>query len=690
MRIAAPALPLLLALAVAAPSHPGLASPHGTLPPPGPPVDPRPPQFTPGDTGKGVGGAGPTTPGPNPPGAPAGPASPAPGGATPGSSPGLPTTPGGEAVDHTSWVSWWWYNRHPYLNVRARALEPDVVSEGDEEFYLGHGQRPVKAGKRAPRESDRFAAASALREILEGDAHTSIHTASLLALAKLGEEVGSGVRSRDLIRPYLTHSNQTVAEVAALSLGVLGDRGSAILLADLVEGNAPAQGEAPSKRTRAFAAFALGAMADRNPREDLRRFVASRLFQALAAGESRQTEIEVACVTALGLVPLKPDPLYALEGDARRSPASCRQAQVDWLLELVADPDRNHLVRAHAITASARLMEGVHQPAAWRERCLGELLSLMGPRSKAEREVVQSSILALGRLADSDEDAMDRRIREALREATARTGSPIARRFAMMSLAQASGLPGQGAGDPLSGLAGTRKRLLEQLGSGPSAGRSWAALALGVLERSLADRGIAPSADVELAVRSVLSDTRSPELVGACSIALGLMRDPEAIPLLLDRMTSVSDDQTLGYVVVALGMLNAREAVERIQELVRSARYRPLLLERAAIGLGLMGEVQLVPDLCAMLEAARSQASQASIASALGQIGDTRSVAPLIAMLRDESLTDGARDYAAVAIGRVCDRFLLPWNTGMSTGVNYMARTAGLTNSEGDGVLDVL
>ena len=82
---------------------------------------------------------------------------------------------------------------------------------------------------------------------------------------------------------------------------------------------------------------------------------------------------------------------------------------------------------------------------------------------------------------------------------------------------------------------------------------------------------------------------------------------------------------------------------------------------------------------------------QAAIASGLGFIGDSRSIDPLVAMLkRKEGLTDTARGFSAVALGIVADKELLPWNAKLSADMNYRASVSTLQGEGGTGILDIL
>jgi HEAT repeat protein len=77
------------------------------------------------------------------------------------------------------------------------------------------------------------------------------------------------------------------------------------------------------------------------------------------------------------------------------------------------------------------------------------------------------------------------------------------------------------------------------------------------------------------------------------------------------------------------------------------------------------------------------------VASALGFIGDRRTIEPLKRMLQNEQLTPLSRAFAAVALGGVGDKEKLPWNSKLSTNMNYRAAVDTLTDKTA-GILDIL
>jgi len=298
-------------------------------------------------------------------------------------------------------------------------------------------------------------------------------------------------------------------------------------------------------------------------------------------------------------------------------------------------------------------------------------------------------------IGDCDGDELDADIRKALAEVPDNINDRLARNYALIALAQVGGRPGTGA-DPVAGLDPKDKQnpravLMNQLAKAQSATRPWAALGLAILERNLDDAKQPTSLDSKRALREALRDSKSPAEVGGYAVAVGIVKDEESKGALRDKLENMSDDESRGYCAIGLGLMDDRQAIEQIQGVIRKSKYKPELLKQAAIGLGLLGDKSIVTDLITMLGEATGLSSQAAISSALGFIGDARSVDPLIAMLQDSGKTALARGFAAAALGIVADKEELPWNTKISVNINYKANTTTLTSPHtGNGILDIL
>lgn len=657
----------------------------------------------PGDVtppGGGGGGGAPGVPGAGSPGGPgsgapgtgttAGPSAPLGTGGTPGASTG-----GVEAgPDITAWQYWWNFNREPYLRLKER-LQSGVTT-GSDEFFLGQGQQqPSLDSLRATRERIREEVVPALLRVLDEARSNDVQSGCMIALARIGDGLGedglplSGIGERLVSR--LDDANQELAETAALALGILGDGGHVALLEavladdrERLRASGVAATSALSMRTRAFAAYGLGQLGSRLPFEE-RHAVVAALQRALERERgAAQPDVAMAVVAALGLTPLPTTPTT--------EDGSPRAAQVRHLLELYADPSRPELVRAHVPVALARLLSDGSTDAET-TRAVVQVLSADLDEHEGERGALeQSAVLALGQLADCGASPHAVAARALLMRKAAEDADEQVRYFALIALGQIGARPGAIRDwSGLEGPDGVRAFLLQRLSSGKIAIRSWAGLALAVLERGLDDSGGPRSDDARAALVACLVESRNPEQIGALAIACGLVRDRRAGAPLRAVLDTIGDAEARGNVCVALGLLGEVGAKPAIADVIERSRYQADLLKSAAIGLGLMGDRDVALRLVALLEDAVGLASQASIASALGFIGDDRSIRPLLALLTDTEKTALARAFAAAALGIVGDKDDLPWGSRYSVDVNYRANVATLIDPRGTlGLLNLL
>lgn len=622
-----------------------------------------------------------------PPGTPS-PAAPAPSGGT-----GGPVTANVGAArtepDTSVWQLWWGYNNAAYIDIK-RAVHSSDLLRGSASFFLGGPSPNRPPDLLVPtREVIEQRVVPALLRVLNEERDADIVTGALVALAKIGESAAHPTRMSEQISAFLTDDNQEVAETAAISLGILADRGSVEMLTNLLLDRPAARkllgkSEVPW-RTRAFAAFGLGLIGNQVEEEALRVAIVNTLCDALSSGllELAIPDVAVACLSALGLVPLS-------TAVTASGVAACgRVRQIDWLLAFGRRTDLDDHVRAHLPTAAARLLIGA--PASWGlKRRLGESwIEDLSGAPKVSRAVKQSSVLALGRVGFPNDEPFECAIRAALLRASRESRNVEVRRFVLVAMAQIGSRAADN--DVEQKIASEiRDHLTDRLQRGVGDVRSWAALALGVLGRSPSESASQVELRTDRLLVAALGEARAPRDVGACAIACGMRQQKAAGLALLKKLAEVSDDEARGYITLALGMTGATEALEPIEKVVRRSKYRPELLRQAAIGLGLLGDKDVVPELIDMLVRATSLSSQASIAHGLGAIGDARSIDPLIEMLGDSATTPRARAFAAVALGIVSDKEALPWNAKLSSGVNYRANTTTLTDGRGAGILEIL
>ncbi len=686
--------------------------PGDTVPPGGGGGSGSPAPGTPGPTAPGTPGPGtPSTPGPGSAGSPGG--APSGGGAA-----GAPLSRAGAQAgpDLSIWDFWWGFNKEPYLNLRQKIRAGGAVTGGDD-FWLGRGQQDQAKDTLRPSEAAiRNVVVPALLEALAKESAVDIVTGALIALAKIGDVATEDGKSPfvDVIAPFLLSGNQQVSETAAVALGILADERSLPLLVALMKderaGRKAVGGKEVPFRTRAFATYGLGLIGHRTKLNEVRQDVAQHLVDILEAPEFAQRDIKVAALNALGLVPLDWSPSQdSVDPSSNRRHVVSRTALVQYIADYM-DPaeeransgTRHWFTRTHGPIALGRLLQGETLPAeaeASFRYSVEVLLRMADQHSREMRETQWSALIGMGMIANAGRSSdkgdwqgkLNDRMLARLLEVAKTSAHDQGEFFALIGLAQAGGRPGSGEqGTVLE--ATVEKKLLELQAGARGQKQPWSGLALGVFGRQLQDSGRAFASALPNQLVEQFRREKSPELIGAYALALGLIRWQDARGLLIQRFTQDfgGNDEARGYIAVGLGLMEAREAIEPIQRVLRESKYRPELLRQAAIALGLLGDKSVVPDLLGMLREARGLSSQSAIASALGTIGDARSIDPLVAFLGNDQYTDTARAFAAVALGIVCDKEDLPWNAKLAINVNYRANVLTLTSPEGTGILDIL
>ncbi len=681
----------------------------------------------PGDTvppGAGGGGGGggaapgapapgaPTTPAPTTPGTPAAaPGTPA-GTPAPGQAQGPMTQGGGDAgPDLTRWDFWWGFNKDPYLNLKSHIHDGNIQT-GSAEFFLGHGQKEqAKETLRPTKEQIDNVVVPALLEALAKERHNDIVTGAMIALAKIGDDQDESGESRfqkEIVK-FLDDSSQEIAETAAVALGILADEGSIEILVELMNdgpmGRKAVGSTQVSLRTRAFAAYGLGLLGYRSGDNELRKQIAEHLADVLTSPSFATRDIKIAAMVAFGLT--RVDAVEAVpelsedEMKGNLPHVVSRQAQLTFLLDYFNERNvrankstRHYLVRAHAPRSMAMLLEDLTGEEAKTQRTAVAEMLMEAVRDRSDytqRELKMSAALALGQIGNCDDDgskAIDNKIRASLREVASK-GRQQARRFSLIALSQIGARAGIGE-KPWGGREEVESALTKTLGRGKVQLKPWAGLAIGVQSWDLLEAGQSLDTTSILALQSATKDCRRPADIGAYVLGLGMSKNVDAINLIMDKLDYFTgDDEARGYCCVALGLIGDPRPVEQIQVLIEEAKYRPDLLKQAAISLGLLGDKAIVPKLVDMLANAKGMATQAAIATALGQIGDRNSIEPLVEMLQSPKMTGGARGFAAVALGIVCDKEMLPWNSKIGQDINYRANSTTLTGG-GTGILDIL
>lgn len=568
------------------------------------------------------------------------------------------------------WTFWWEFEKDAFLDAK-RTLH---AVEG----IRGPGGRP--GTDQTSQEPLRDAALPALRRALAATDDPELAAACLIALAKFDRtgELGG------ILKRHRASRVQLISEAAVAASGIAASRESVPDLLAIFR-NAPPGPELvwdPRRfdlRTQCFAGYALGSIAGASRDIALKRAVFEAARQVLESPRWADRAIQVAAIHAMGL--LAPD-LANPEEAALAVDASRR------MLAFLEDRENRFQVRAHAPTAVARLLgrdpgcpaEGSATgdlagspdgPAGALRTEAIQLFSRTVRRKDENIMVIQSCVLALGRMAYRGDKEVFRLLDQA--SAGDFTRDIQARHFAYIELGRIGGEE-------------ARTLLIARLArSGSAREKPWIALALGLMAAEAASAGEAPAPVIGPALTEAFDKMKNPAWKAGIVVALGLARHQEAAPAILALMRKSRDLDELGYCAVGLGLMGFREALEDLRALLN----RIALIPQVALGLGLLGESSAAPDLLQTLHKVRFLDAQASLALSLGLLRAPDSVEPLTGMLLDADLPARRRAFAAAALGRICDREALPWNSRIGNGLNYRALVETLTG-DGIGILDLL
>ncbi len=590
---------------------------------------------------------------------------------TPGGGPVGPKSPGartgglGGIGGPTSWMSWWEYNKAPFLRLREAIHDPGTVEASDNQVKL-ETLAPDLAMKRdmiLPQ----------LVELADKASSRDVQTACLIAAAKIGVDHRE-FELLPILTKRLTRGDQEIRETAALSLGVTRRRDALPILFDLATNSRGARRlvkrEEVSERTRAFAIYGIGLAVER----DLDLPSQRKAFAVLSGLlEEDDRDIQVAALQALSVLNVDLD-----------TPGHKRLLwQVtEKLWEFYGrDVGRaREMIQAHASTSVARLLG--RGESAEHERAKRMLArELTTKRKRRSPPIQQSAVIALGKLVQREErHPGDAQYTEVLQKYAKEGGDQLARFLCLMSLAEIGG-------------ASNRDFLHKMLREGGKATeRPWAALGLGVLafyERT-APGGVVDTTTGK-ALKKQLREVKTDTFRAAAAVALGLTGYPGAnkeLTKLLDK--NRMNEVLRGYIAIGFALMDAKEMIPKLRSVVADSKHMPLLMMQASIALGKLGDKDAIKLLSKVLKKGNANVARLSgIATAFRYIGDRRAVAELIKLLKDRELTKLSRAFVAAALGGVSDANMLPWNSIYSIGTNYRARVSTLSGA-GTGVLDIL
>ena len=656
--------------------------PAGEVPPGSrDPQDPPPPESggstpTPPDGGEGTptppdgpGGGTPTPPGgdgaptPDNPGGDV-PQPPGPGG------PGGTNTPGKKApkkgASFESWLFWWNYNKDEILNLKRR-LRSGLDSSGD-----GIGTMSGTDGAPQASELQDVTAQRIRAEVVpileryarDASVNYDIQASGVLGLARVGHRNAIPLLM-DLGRNRDGRQDRVVEETACLALGILQDRSPQVRRFLLDRASDPAA----KARTRCFSLFALGLLGDPDAaagvpgdssgsrwEPDPGAVETLRELQALASRPDEQSrDVICSALVAVGLL-----------GDRAAVPELLR-----WLREEKAG---SRTLTDLELSFVAAALGKIGQPGLSGPDSREVVDALRDRIRRKDRMTRYSAVIALGQIATQADEKTQRECVSSLTDVIRHDGKATSDtqtvNFALASLGRIGGAP--------TATKEIRDQSIRTIGAafenGSARAAPFAALALG-----LAGMNADAAAKTQLAevLRERLSrDGGDADRCGAMVIALGLLRDIRSAGQLQAILQENGRDPALrGLAAVALGLIGDPGARDPIRKVLQERTEEKLRVE-AAVALGLLRDSGAVDTLVDILENDKSsQFVLGSVTQALGQIGDQRAIAPLVAVLEDpkKQYSNLTRALAAVALGQMGDVHDVPVLSRLSKDVNYRA-----------------
>lgn len=663
----------------------------------GPPFNP-PDAGRPGGAGGGAGPAGggpsgPTTPGPSGPAGPvgSGPTTPGPSGAPKNP---FPITSKDELPDPTRWQLWWHYNRDAFLDLRGRIQALATTSPENLAVLARAKLQEVLAPE--------------LVKIIEAGGKESVLRQTILALARLAKVESLNVPLDRLATLYLGRDAPNLQEAALLALGIGGNVASIedlrhVLMDDDAGRGLLAQSRAIPTRMRVFSAYSLGLLGRRATSEGARRHVVHALLFALAKEGAIERELRVACALALGLVSIEPcrtpqeaqDPARCIE-----ELHLCGGVQTEYLLGIASDPKLDAWFRGHAAAALGRLAvnAGPGYPAAddhpailSRDELVRALVQL-AQGSRATLPVLQGCLLGLGAVADADGDEADARARDFLQESMKRDG-PMAQRFALIALASALARPGSGP-EPDKAWKDGAAQLLREFSRAKGGWLAWNALALAVAGHGRLAHKLDYPQGIADALRTRLSEAQKIDEAAACALAIAVLRftNEETATALQKAFQKQASPAYRVCGALALGELGVGEAQGQLEKALDAPGAAVEDVIAASIGLRLLGDPDVVPDLVKRLAAADPKKPEGAIAivNALALLQDPTAGEPLLALLADGSLDEDIRSAIVWCLGLLADPDVPDWTATYANGIdyNYLPWTLNSPMGDGRGLLD--
>ncbi|MHC4408271.1 MAG: HEAT repeat domain-containing protein [Planctomycetota bacterium] len=119
--------------------------------------------------------------------------------------------------------------------------------------------------------------------------------------------------------------------------------------------------------------------------------------------------------------------------------------------------------------------------------------------------------------------------------------------------------------------------------------------------------------EVKTALRDALKERRSMDMRRDAAIALGLLRDADTVDLLLDELKRAKSFTVQGQLILAIGTIGDERAIDSLVEILDNTSRPDATRAMAAVGLGMIGDLQSVPRLSRLSKDYNYRASVADL-----------------------------------------------------------------------------
>ena len=570
--------------------------------------------------------------------------------------------------DLTKWQFWWEFNKDPFLNLKAK-VQAGGLTTGSDDFEIGRGKKNNATNTLAPTPSDSKRIIDVLKKLLaDPTSNRDIVSSCMMALAKIGGDTSV----LPLFKKFLPDADQEKRETAAIAMGVTALKESVpdllALASDTQEGQALVGKSQVDFRTRAFACYALGLVANQSSDQELQGKILEAMKEIANLGKTERRDTKVAALNSIRLLKLDESP----RGQELRKDA------IEFLTAFMnkSRKEETGLVRSHAVTALAALVGRKGDEKGDIRKMFVKLIDTR----KTDLYIQQSAVLGLGLMGQPGDEA---KTSKALQRYSNRGKDQQARYYASIALGKIGG------DDNKAYLYKTFKASKTQKIQMP-----WLAFGLAIIEDDArkADSNYDADRTVGEAIHKTFKKMKTRSVAAGLALALGIMHYKDAADDIEAMLEDIqNDDEPAGYLCVALGLMENRDSKDLINSIVEKSVRRQAILTQGSIALGLLGDKEISNKLIKMLQRKNTPvAVYSAVASALGWIGDRRSITPLIEMAENKDLLDLPRAFSAVALGLIADKEPLPWNSKIAIGANYRANVETLTGGGGTGILDIL